>query len=137
MLLDPVKCEMAFYIQSVHSGLYLDVKSDQESAGVEVIAYAFHGKKNQQWKYNNGMLFSKLNNLVLDVDSNDRIVMVEPSGTEKQKWHFDDDFTIRNEDGMVLDVQKGSKEAGTKVIAFKKHGGPNQKFRVVPINKIK
>lgn len=63
--------------------------------------------------------------------------MVEPSGTEKQKWHFDDDFTIRNEDGMVLDVQKGSKEAGTKVIAFKKHGGPNQKFRVVPINKIK
>jgi hypothetical protein len=38
---------------------------------------------------------------------------------------------------MVLDVPKGSKEAGTHVIAFKKHGGPNQKFRIVPINKIK
>lgn len=78
-----------------------------------------------------------LNSLVLGVDSNDRIVMVEPSGTPKQKWHFDDDFTVRNEGGMVLDVQGGSKEAGTKVIAFKKHGAPNQKFRVVPINKIK
>jgi hypothetical protein len=63
--------------------------------------------------------------------------MVEPSGTAKQKWYFDDDFTVRNDDGMVLDVQKGSKEAGTQVIAFKKHGGPNQKFRIVPINKIK
>lgn len=136
-MLDPVKCEMAFYIQSVNSGLYLDVKGDQESAGAEVIVYDFHGKRNQQWKYNNGMIFSKLNNLVLDVDSNDRIIMVEPSGTAKQKWHFDDDFTVRNEAGTVLDVQKGSKEAGTKVIAFKKHGGPNQRFRVVPIDKIK
>jgi hypothetical protein len=78
-----------------------------------------------------------LNSLVLDGDSDGRIVMVEPSGTAKQKWHFDDDFTVRNEDGLVLDVQKGSKEAGAKVIAFKKHGGPNQKFRVVPINKMK
>ena len=63
--------------------------------------------------------------------------MVEPNGTEKQKWFFDDDFTIRNEEGVVLDIPKGSKEAGTQVIAFKKHGGPNQKFRIVPINKIK
>jgi hypothetical protein len=92
-----------------------------EAAGAEVIIYAFHGKKNQQWKYNNGMISSKLNNLVLDVGTNDRVVMVEPNGTEKQKWYFDDDFTIRNEEGMVLDVPKGSKEAGNHVIAFKKH----------------
>lgn len=63
--------------------------------------------------------------------------MVDPSETSKQKWYFDDDFTIRNEDGLVLDVQKGSKKAGTQVIAFKKHGEPNQKFRIVPINKVK
>jgi hypothetical protein len=63
--------------------------------------------------------------------------MAEPSGTATQKWYFDDDFTVRNEDGIVLDVQKGSKEAGTHVIAFNKHGGPNQKFRIVPVNKIK
>jgi hypothetical protein len=63
--------------------------------------------------------------------------MVAPNGTAKQKWYFDDDFTIRNEEGMVLDVSKGSKEACTQVIAFKKHGGQNQRFRIVPINKIK
>jgi len=56
-----LKSEMAFYIQSVDSGLYLDVKGGHEAAGAEVILYAFHGKKNQQWKYNNGMIFSKLN----------------------------------------------------------------------------
>lgn len=63
--LDPVKCEMTFYIQSVNSGLYLDVKGEQESAEAEVIVYDFHGKRNQQWKYNNGMIFSKLNKYVL------------------------------------------------------------------------
>lgn len=52
---------MAFYIQAVDSGLYLDVKGEHEAAGAEVIIYAFHGKRNQQWKYNNGMIFSKLN----------------------------------------------------------------------------
>jgi hypothetical protein len=56
---------MAFYIQSVDSGLYLDVKGEQESAGVEVIVYTFHGKRNQQWKYNNGMIISKLNKYAL------------------------------------------------------------------------
>lgn len=52
---------MAFYIQSVDSGLYLDVKGEVGAAGAEVIIYTFHGKKNQQWRYNNGMIFSKLN----------------------------------------------------------------------------
>ena len=52
---------MTFYIQAVDSGLYLDVKGEHEAAGVEVIIYAFHGKRNQQWKYNNGLIFSKLN----------------------------------------------------------------------------
>jgi hypothetical protein len=56
---------MAFYIQSVNSGLYLDVKGESEAAGIEVIVYDFHGKKNQQWRYNNGMIFSKLNKYVL------------------------------------------------------------------------
>jgi hypothetical protein len=56
---------MAFYIQSVHSGLYLDVKGESEASGIEVIMYGFHGKKHQQWRYNNGMIFSKLNKYVL------------------------------------------------------------------------
>jgi SRSO17 transposase len=53
---------MAFYIQAVDSGLYLDVKGEHEAAGAEVNIYAFHGKRQQQWNYNNGMNFSKLNN---------------------------------------------------------------------------
>jgi hypothetical protein len=65
------------------------------------------------------------------------VIMVGPNGTAKQKWYFDDDFTIRNEEGMVLDVPHASKEASTQVIAFEKDGGRKQQFRIVPINKIK
>jgi hypothetical protein len=57
---------MAFYIQSVDSGLYLDVKGEGGDVGIEVIVYNFHGKKNQQWKYNDGMIFSKSNGYVLN-----------------------------------------------------------------------
>lgn len=52
---------MTFYIQSVHSGKYLDVKDNNENPGAEVIIYDFHGGKNQQWKYKDGMIISKLN----------------------------------------------------------------------------
>lgn len=60
-----LQCEMAFYIQSVDNGLYLDVRGENEAAGIDVIVYDFHGKKNQQWRYNNGMIFSKLNKYVV------------------------------------------------------------------------
>jgi hypothetical protein len=55
---------MAFYIQSLDSKKYLDVKDNNESAGAEVIIYDFHGGKNQQWKYKDGMIVSKLNGCV-------------------------------------------------------------------------
>jgi hypothetical protein len=57
---------MAFYIQSISSGKYLDIKDNNESEGAEVIIYPFHGGKNQQWKYKDGMIVSKLNGYVLN-----------------------------------------------------------------------
>jgi len=56
-------------------------------------------------------------------------------GGDNQKWHFDDDLTIRSELGFVIDLKYGSMENGTTLIAFRKHGDDNQKFRVVPITK--
>ncbi|XP_069686262.1 uncharacterized protein [Periplaneta americana] len=125
---------MAFYIQSVHSGLYLTAEND----GTKVIIQEFHGRKIQQWKYNKSMIISKFNDHVLEVgNSEEKARLSEPNESAQQKWQFDDDFSIRNEAGMVLDVAGGSKEAGASIIAFKKHGGTNQKFRIVPINKNK
>jgi hypothetical protein len=55
---------MAFYIQSVSSKKYLDIKEADESKGAEVIIFDFKGGRNQQWKYKDGMIVSKLNGYV-------------------------------------------------------------------------
>jgi hypothetical protein len=55
------------------------------------------------------------------------------NGQDNQKWHFDDDFTIRSETGSVLDVKDSSVESGAPIIAFGKTGGGSQNFRIVPV----
>jgi hypothetical protein len=56
---------MPFYIQSVHSGKYLDVRGGCMDCGTPVIIYDFHGGKNQQWTYKKGIIFSMLNGCVI------------------------------------------------------------------------
>jgi hypothetical protein len=56
---------MPFYIQSVHSGKYLDVSGGSEEKGAQVIIFDFHGGTNQQWSYKRGMIISKLNGCVI------------------------------------------------------------------------
>jgi hypothetical protein len=53
-------------------------------------------------------------------------------GGDNQRWYFDEDMTIRSELGLVLDVKEGSSENSTPLVAFSKHGGENQMFRVLP-----
>jgi hypothetical protein len=54
-------------------------------------------------------------------------------GADNQKWHFDDDLTIRSELGTVLEVKDGAQDNRSPLIAASKNGIDNQKFRVVPI----
>lgn len=56
---------MAFYLQSVHSGKYLDVRGGSKEKGAQVIIYDFIGGKNQQWTYKKGRIASKLNGCVI------------------------------------------------------------------------
>jgi len=56
---------MPFYIQSTHSGKYLDVRGGSKEKGTPVIIYDFNGGKNQQWIYKNGRIASKLNGCVV------------------------------------------------------------------------
>jgi len=130
--------EMPFYIQSVQSGKYLDVEGGSSEQGAKVITWDFHGGKNQQWSYRNGMIVSKSNGLVLDITGareTGEIIVWSEHGGNNQKWHFDEDFTIRSELGIVLDVKHRSMESGANLIAFPKHGDDNQKFRIVPVEK--
>jgi hypothetical protein len=75
--------------------------------------------------------------LALDIargEENGEIIMWPDLGGGKQKWHFEEVMTIRSELGTVLDVKGGSSDNATPLLAFSKHGGDNQKFRVVPIS---
>jgi hypothetical protein len=57
--------EMPFFIQSVHSGKYLDVEGGSSDQGAQVIIWDFHGGSNQQWSSRNGMIISKHNGYVI------------------------------------------------------------------------
>jgi hypothetical protein len=56
---------MPFYIQSVHSGKYLDIRGGSKEKGAQVILFDFNGDKNQQWSYKKGMIVSRLNGCVI------------------------------------------------------------------------
>jgi hypothetical protein len=74
--------------------------------------------------------------MVLDISggkANGDIILWPEHGGANQKWHFDEDMTIRNELGNVLDVRHGSRDNNAPIVAFGKHGQGNQKFRIVPV----
>jgi len=128
--------EMVFYIQSVLSGKYLDIRGGSKEKGTPVILYEFNGAKNQQWTYKKGMIVSKLNGLALDISGGrdtGELIMWPDNGADNQKWHFDDDFTIRSGLGSVLEVQGASLEDGARLVAASKEIRECQKFRVVPV----
>lgn len=126
---------MPFYIQNTETQLVLDIKDGEEGEETQVIMFAYHGGANQLWEYKNGMIYSKLNGLVLDVNQETgNVATFEPHGGPNQLWHFDEDGTIRSETGQVLDVSEGNTEPGTCVIVFPKHGGTNQIFKTVTVD---
>ena len=44
-------------------------------------------------------------------------------------WN-DDNGSLRNKDGMALDICGGDDDAGTKVIGYPHHGGENQQWDI-------
>ena len=75
--------------------------------------------------------------LVLDItgaSAGGAVITYSAHGGNNQKWHFDDDFTIRSGTGLVLDVEGNNFRQGTRIVGSKKQGGQNQKFRIEPFN---
>lgn len=75
--------------------------------------------------------------LVLDVEGgaeNGKIIMWSKNGGDNQKWHFEDDLTIKSGLGFVLDVKEDATDNRTTLMAYSRHGQDNQKFRVVPVD---
>ncbi|KAJ6648332.1 Actinohivin [Pseudolycoriella hygida] len=120
---------MWFYIQNIQTGLVLDVTNDGKG---EIITYPYHGGNNQLWRYENDMIYSKLNGFVMDIEAKEsKVILYPPHGGMNQKWVFDHDFSVRSHLGKVMDIAKKDKSWSGRLIAYPKHGGPNQKFRRV------
>ncbi|KAJ9593322.1 hypothetical protein L9F63_015142, partial [Diploptera punctata] len=153
--------KMAFCIKHVDSGLVLDVKGADKKSGTEIVLWGYNGQENQLWEYKNEMVdvFQTFGSacphslhcgssvrlnlrntllLVLDISGGNHgapVITFKGHGGGNQKWYFEDDFTIRNGTGMVMDVEHGAAAPGTRIIGYPKHGAPNQKFRIVPFNR--
>ncbi|PSN52421.1 hypothetical protein C0J52_16250, partial [Blattella germanica] len=69
----------------------------------------------------------------LDIHPKTRqVVLLKRTSSNSPKWYFDDDQTIRNINGKVLDAEGGGTSAYTRLFAYEKHGADNQLFLVVP-----
>ena len=64
--------------------------------------------------------FSFLNNLCIGLDGDNNVVMMEADDEDNsQFWTWNDDNdSLRNKDGIALDVQGGNTDAGIKYFHF-------------------
>ncbi|RZC39226.1 uncharacterized protein BDFB_008851 [Asbolus verrucosus] len=119
-------------IRNPHSGLVLDAGDDQ------VKLQHFTGFAAQLWSVeptDEGKFFirNKANGKVLDIQGGSKrghnIITFEKHGGENQQWHLNSDDTIVNVcDNLALDIYKDRYHAGNHLVAWTKHGKPNQHF---------
>jgi hypothetical protein len=72
---------------------------------------------------------------VLEVkEGTDQVRIHCPHGGPNALWYFEEDGTIRNKIGKVLDVLGESRTPGAPLIAHPRHGRWNQIFRIVRVS---
>ncbi|KAJ3666688.1 hypothetical protein Zmor_002122 [Zophobas morio] len=121
-------------IRSQTSDLVLD------ASDYEVKVERFTGLPAQRWKLENAYLgtfffVNQSNGKVLDIqgslESGHNLITFPNFGGANQQWYVNSDNTIVSIKGnLALDISGGNQQPGTNVIAWEKHGGDNQKFRI-------
>lgn len=71
--------------------------------------------------------------LVLDVDSDNNVIVSQRSDSDSQIWHIkpngDTSYTVKNlASGLVLDVHAGSNDSGSNVQVYESNGSKAQKW---------
>lgn len=127
----------------------MDSRVGETGRGRNVIAWPCHGKENQQWFFERGLLHSQAGNgnWCLDIDTRDRIradgsgrnVIVWPChGKANQRWELVDDQIVNRMNGQAwcLDVALGAPTSpdgpGRNVVAWPCHDGRNQQWGFTP-----
>jgi hypothetical protein len=143
------RAQNAFVIQSVNSGLVLDVPGLSTQQGTYIWQWSENHGLNQQWLLKSkeagyvieplsGLLGSSASPLVLDVPG-----FSTQEGTQIWQWPETDAsnqlWTLNAKEsntyeivsvnsGLVLDVPEFSTRAGTRIQQWAENGGPNQQW---------
>jgi len=113
-------------------GMVLDVKGASRDDGAVLLVFGNHGRDNQKFSFQNGMIFCAHSGKALTVEGNitDRAAVVQraPTGAPNQKWDIHNDSTIRLAGtSYCLDIENASRAQGARVIIWTHHGHENQK----------
>lgn len=119
-------------------GLCLDVHGeDIGRENARIIVYPCHGRENQQWRFERGMLVSAVGGC-LDMLGGPRdgapIGTRSCNGSPSQQWRLLPGGSLRSAVGRCLDVEGGAMStAGARAVLWACHRGPTQRFRSAPL----
>ncbi len=121
----PALAETFFMGTGMPSAMCVDVRG----GGSDLILWNCHGGSNQQVSFNGyGPLM--MNGRCVESQGEGRSLAVQSCDPNKksQKWAMSGG-QVNNEEGWCMDVKGQADRAGSQIIAWKCHGGINQKFR--------
>jgi hypothetical protein len=138
-------------IDSVNSGLSMDVVAGSQDNGAPIQQYTTHNGPDQRWnlfptagidKPTFASVVSVNSGKALDVpngshDAGTLIQQYDFHGGPNQRWNFipaanGQSVQLQNDaSGLVLDVINGSTAPGAGIQQYSSHGGPNQQWRIV------
>ncbi|MFC3495766.1 RICIN domain-containing protein [Glycomyces rhizosphaerae] len=137
-----------YFIQSRHSGLFLDIEGKSTANGGALVQWNRTNATNQQFRFVDigGGYFkiqARHSNLVLDLRDSNRadgayVVQWADDGSTDQQWQILDDGTylrfVNRLSGKALDVWAKSTTAGDRVSQYTSNGGTNQQWRALPVD---
>ncbi|GAB6030936.1 hypothetical protein CHUAL_007762 [Chamberlinius hualienensis] len=138
LFLNAVNVNSLFYIQSVDTGLVLDLADQNACADARVIMCPFQNRASQMWEfYNLTMLKNHYSGYFMDIKggmaAGSEVIVWPGHGSKNQQWVFQVDGTVKNGMNLVLDVADMRKDPGAQVIGFEHTGADNQRFKVINV----
>lgn len=137
-----------YYVQSLCSGLYLDVPGGSTNQGIQIVQWEYLGGSNQQWNFvplKDGTYYiqSKKSGMYLDVTGGFKqdgvaIIQFPLHGGANQRWRL-----LKQKDGSYcivskmtkkyLDMFRENKSNGGKLVQWKGHKGTNQRWNLIEV----
>lgn len=141
--------DRVFYIKAGHSGKYLDVHEWSTANGGNIVQWAFHGGRNQQFRFKDaGDGYYYIQSI-----HNGKYLQAHGASTADQgninQWSFAEEAHLQfllekvgncgyyrikaRHSGKYLNVYGDSQDDGANVIQYKRSDTPNERFKLEPL----